>query len=103
MLVITVAVGALWLSAILVPRVLVALTATIIAVFITRKAEQAMGRLLANPCRDLDYDYKPSGAERRLMRTSLRLAIAKTELRSLLPTVMANADAIEGRSGIHDF
>lgn len=89
--------AALYIGAGWLPRILVTLTATIIAVVLALKFERAVRRQLANLSRELDYDRKPSRAERRMMRSSMRLAIAKTELRSLLPTIVSRADSMSAR------
>jgi len=74
------------------PPMLVAVTATFIAVMLAMKAHRLTRAMLANrPC-DLDYDRKPSRAQRRLMRASLRVALKQTELRSLFPTTVARAE-----------
>ncbi|QDZ06928.1 hypothetical protein FPZ24_05060 [Sphingomonas panacisoli] len=74
------------------PRMLVAVAATFIAVMLAKKAQRLTRAMLANrPC-DLDYDRKPSRAQRRQMRASLRVALKQTDLRSLFPTTVAGAE-----------
>lgn len=83
------------LAAILIaPRLLVALLAILFGATSFARSRQVAGRLLAdNRIRhDLNYDRRPSRAERRLMRKSLRLALDQTELRSLFPSITARVE-----------
>jgi len=97
MMIVVLATGVLYLSAIWIPRILVALVAAFIAVMLAKKARRLAQSMLAHPLRHLDYDEKPSRTQRRLMRASLRVALDQTELRSLFPTVVSRADYILAR------
>jgi hypothetical protein len=94
MTIIIIALIAVYVSTIWLPRLLVAAVALLLALEISRRVARKTHLLLQDPWRDLDYDRKSTHAERRLMRASLRLAIQQTELRSLFPSVAARADAM---------
>lgn len=81
-------VGIIWL-----PRLVVGLIALIIAIGLSRRVARTTRQLLELRRADLDYDRRPTRAQRRLMRASLRLALHQTELRSLFPALMAWVDA----------
>ncbi|MDX5985052.1 hypothetical protein [Sphingomonas echinoides] len=91
MIVAALSIGLIYGLARWLPPMLVAVTATFIAVMLARKAQRLTRAMLAGrPC-DLDYDRKPTRAQRRLIRASLRVALQQTELRSLFPSTMASA------------
>ncbi len=90
-------IGLIYVGTIWVPRILVALVAAFIAVLLAKKARRLAQTMLAHPPCHLDYDEKPSPAQRRLMRASLRVALDQTELRSLFPTLVSRADYILAR------
>lgn len=75
------------------PRLAVGSIALIIAVCLSRSASRTTPRLLEHQHNVLDYDRKPTGAQRRQMRAGLQLALHQTELRSLFPALMAWVDA----------
>ena len=86
--------AACWLVPIAL-RMIVELIATMIAIVLavrTRRVVRdilAMRDMYAGP--ELDFDRKPSRAERRALAAGLRLAIRQTELMSLLPHTAARA------------
>ena len=84
----------MYVCAIWLPRLLVGGVALIFTITLSLRVKRTTRLLLQDVPRDLDYDRKPTRAQRRLMRASLRLAIRQTELRSLLPGVVTQADAI---------
>lgn len=81
-------VGIIWL-----PRLVVAAVVVIIAVRLLLSASRRTRLLLEHRQIGLDYDRKPTRAQRRQMRASLQLALHQTELRSLFPALMAWVDA----------
>ena len=83
-----------YVCAIWLPRLLVGGMALIVAITLSLHVKRTTPLLLQDAPRDLDYNRKPTRAQRRLMRASLRLAIRQTELRSLFPSVVAQADAM---------
>ncbi|WP_137787743.1 hypothetical protein [Sphingomonas sp. 3P27F8] len=87
-----VGIGVLYIGAILLPRVLVACAAALVAAILAVKARGLTRLILVHSPRDLDYDRKPSRAQRRVMRASLQVALDQTELRSLFPTLVGRAD-----------
>jgi 4-hydroxybenzoate polyprenyltransferase len=92
MIVAALSIGLIYGLARWLPPMLVAVTATFIAVMLARKAQRLTRAMLANrPC-DLDYDRKSNRAQRRQMRASLRIALKQTELKSLFPTTVASAE-----------
>ena len=91
MMIVALAIGLLYVSAIWMPRILVALIAALIAVMLAQKARRLTRTMLANSMRHLDHVDKASRAERRLMRASLQVALNQTELRSLFPTLVSCA------------
>lgn len=76
------------------PRLLVSAIATMIGVIMVARSRQVWRDLLEEGSvgMSLNYDRRPSPAARQAMRKGLRLAIAQTELRSLLPGTMARAE-----------
>ena len=92
MLVIVLVIGAFYSVGKWAPPLLVALVVAVIAGVLARRIGRVTRRLLAAPRLEIDYDRTPSRAERRLMRKSLRVAIARTELRSLFPTIVGRMD-----------
>lgn len=71
------------------------LIASIIAIVLAARARRVVCALLV--MRDvhaghaLDFDRKPSRAERRVIATGLRIALQQTQLTSLFPTVACRA------------
>ena len=96
-MIVVLAIGLLYVCAIWIPRILVALVAAFIAVLLAKKACRLAQSMLAHPPCHLDYDEKPSRAQQHLMRVSLRVALDQIELRSLFPTVVSRADYILAR------
>ena len=83
------------------PRLLVELLATLIGVFLTARSNRIAAALLGQRIdQTTDFDRKPSRADCRLMRQSLRLAVAQTQLRSLLPATITRAEACAHRCGL---
>ncbi|MDY7524629.1 hypothetical protein [Sphingomonas sp. 10B4] len=85
-------------AVLIAPRMLVALLAILIAATLVCRSRRIALLLLADSSirSDLNYDRKPSRAERRLMRKSLRLALDQTELRSLFPSTAVWVDRWSG-------
>ncbi len=106
MMIVVLATGVLYLSAIWIPRILVALVAAFIAVMLAKKARRLAQSMLAHPLRHLDYDEKPSRTQRRLMRASLRVARtrpsseASFRLWSLAPITFWRAELIASSPSI---
>jgi len=84
----------------LMSRLLVAAIATLLGLSLIIRSRRVARDLLAgaNENRNLNYDRKPSRAERRAMGRGLKLALDQTELRSLFPATMARADTWADRS-----
>ena len=77
-----------------VPTLLTDVVATAIGVILELRSRQLCRRLIDlrdNGRAILDVDHKPSWAERRLMKNSLRVALHQTELMSLLPCAAIRA------------
>ena len=89
------------LAVIYVPRLMVGLIATVLAIYLMRRSRILGAALIRAGAahRDRpDYDRKPSRPERRLMRAHLKLALDQAELASVLPAIMMRARAIvDGR------
>lgn len=77
-----------------VPRLLVALLTILIGAALFSRSRSVAGRLLADSSIriDMNYDRRPTRAERRLIRKGLRLALAQTEVRSLFPSITARVE-----------
>lgn len=87
------------LAAILVgPRLLVGLLAILIGASLFARSRSVTHCLLANGSnrQNLKYDRRPTRAERRLMKKSLRLALDQIELRSVFPTITASVERWSG-------
>ena len=79
------------------PRFLVDVIATVIGVTLVIRSRRLARRLIKAGDEHrtvLNFDCKPSRAERRLMRNSLRFALHQTELMSLLPRTTVRAATI---------
>ncbi|MES2337652.1 MAG: hypothetical protein V4537_06115 [Pseudomonadota bacterium] len=94
MVIVILVVASGYVCSIWLPRLLVAAIVLIFAITLSWRVKRATRALLHNSHRDPNNDRKPTRAQRRLMRASLRLALHRTELRSLFPGVVAQADAI---------
>jgi hypothetical protein len=81
-----------YVFAVWLPRLAVASIASILAAMLAGQFARTTRLFLQHSHRDLDYDRRPARAQRRAMRASLRLALNRTELRSLLPCVVARVD-----------
>lgn len=79
-----------------VARLAVDAIATGIGLVLFAHAAHIRRRILAmrEGCGTLDFDRRPSRAERRLMTAGLKLAIRQAELRSLLPVTTWRAERI---------
>ncbi len=82
-----------YVCSIWLPRLLVAAIVLTFAITLSWRVKRAARALLHNSHRDPNNDRKPTRAQRRSMRASLRLALHQTELRSLFPSVVSQADA----------
>lgn len=91
-----------YLCSIWLLRLLIAGLVLVLAASLSVRVRRTACQPLKNARRDLVYDRKPTREECRMMRASLRLAIRQTALRSLFPSVVAQADAMvpQGRVSV---
>lgn len=75
-------------------RCLVEIVATAIALVLAMRARRLERIILPMRDKRSAFDSKPTHAARRVMATSLRVALSQTELRSLFPTVPDRANHI---------
>lgn len=99
LLVLALVIGGLALN--YLPRVMVNIVATAMAIHLLRRSRSVSQKLIragAEHRDTLDFDRRPSRSQRRLMRAHLTLAVKQTELASLLPTVMTRVrSVVDGR------
>lgn len=85
-----------WRGATAVARLAVDAMATAIGLVLFARAAHVRRRIVAmrEGRGTLDFDRRPSRAERRLMAAGLKHAIRQAELRSLLPVTTSRAERI---------
>ncbi len=88
---------AAWLVGRYVPTIMVAIIATLIGVNLVARARPVERRVILAARSDLNFNRRPTRAERRMVRKGLRLALDQTEFRSLFPATMTRAQAIADR------
>lgn len=91
---------AAFVALVYLPRLLAWSVSLLIGVVLIRQSRRMARKLVRLGTQDRDqlsFDSRPSRSERRLMRNHLRLAVQLTELTSLLPSVMARANALTDR------
>lgn len=97
MLLTAVIIVALW-SFKIGPRLIVEFIATVFGIILYARAGRATQVILASrngpAAKRLDFDCRPSRAERRALAKSLRTAINLTDLGSLFPAVAARTRQI---------
>ena len=92
-----------WHAGMAVVRLTVDAIATAIGVVLEVRVANVRRRIIAMrnevETAALDFDRRPSRAERRLMATELKLTIRQTEFRSLLPLTASRAERIAAAWG----
>ncbi|MDK2766632.1 MAG: hypothetical protein KYX69_02820 [Sphingomonas sp.] len=89
---------AAWEGCTVIARLTVDLIATAMGIVLTLRAARIRRRIIAMrsgaQATILDFDRRPSRAQRRSMAAGLKLAIRQTELRSLFPATMERSERI---------
>lgn len=83
-----------WLLGRYVSGILVAMIATSVGVNLALRARRVERRIILAARHDLNFDARPTRAERRIMRAGLRLALDQAPIRSLFPSTMTRAQSI---------
>ena len=90
-----------WHAAMAIARSTVDAIATVLGVVLFARVARLQRRMIAmrEGRGTVDFDRRPSRADRRLMAAGLKLAIRQTEFRSLFPHVGSRCERLLGLAG----